>query len=87
VDDPVDHGGGDGLVAEHAAPAGERQVRGQDQGSVLVSAGDELEEQVRGVLLEGEVADLVDLCGCPHRSTYADPATMPTWAAGLWPVP
>jgi hypothetical protein len=31
VDDPVDHRGGDGLVAEHAAPAGERQVRGEDQ--------------------------------------------------------
>ena len=24
VDDPVDHRGGDGLVAEHGAPAGER---------------------------------------------------------------
>jgi hypothetical protein len=37
VDDPVDHGGGDGLVAEHASPAGERQVGGQDQGGVLVA--------------------------------------------------
>ena len=27
VDDAVDHRGGDGLVAEHAAPAGERQVQ------------------------------------------------------------
>ena len=26
VDDAVDHRGGDGLVSEHAAPAGERQV-------------------------------------------------------------
>ena len=26
VNDAVDHGGGDGLVAEDAAPAGERQV-------------------------------------------------------------
>lgn len=31
VNDPVDHRGGDGLVAEHTAPAGERQVRGEDQ--------------------------------------------------------
>jgi hypothetical protein len=31
-----------------------------DQRPVLVSAGDELEEQVRGVLLERQVADLVD---------------------------
>ena len=26
VDDAVDHRGGDGLVAEHATPTGERQV-------------------------------------------------------------
>jgi hypothetical protein len=31
VDDAVDHGRGDDLVAEHVAPAGEWQVRGQDQ--------------------------------------------------------
>jgi site-specific DNA recombinase len=37
VDDPVDHRGGDGLVAEDAAPAGERQVRGEDQRRVLVA--------------------------------------------------
>ena len=60
MDDAVDHRGGDGLVAEDAAPAGERQVRGQDQRGVFVAGGDELEEQVRGVLLEGQVADLVD---------------------------
>ena len=60
VDDPVDHGGGDGLVAEHASPAGEGQVAGEDERCVLVAAGDELEEQVGGVLLEGQVADFVD---------------------------
>ncbi len=60
VDDAVDHRGGDGLVAEDAAPAGERQVAGQDERGVFVAGGDELEEQVRGVLLEGQVADLVD---------------------------
>lgn len=51
VDDAVDHGCGDGLVTEHASPAGERQVRGQDKGGVLVAGGDELEEQVRGAAL------------------------------------
>ena len=83
VDDSVDHRCGDGLVAEDAAPAAERQVRRQDQRGVFVAAGYELEEQVRGVLLEGQVADLVDLCGYPHRSTYADTATMPrVWRPG-----
>jgi hypothetical protein len=31
VDEPVDHCGGDGLVAEDLAPGGERLVRGDDQ--------------------------------------------------------
>src|SRR4051812_35916422 len=53
VNDAVDHRGGDGLVAEDAAPAAEGQVGGQDQRGVLVAAGHELEEQVGGVLLEG----------------------------------
>ena len=53
VDDAVDHGGGDGLVAEDVSPAGEGQVAGQDQRGVFVAAGDELEEQVCGVLFEG----------------------------------
>jgi hypothetical protein len=42
----------------------------------VVAGGDELEEQVRRVVVEGYVADLVDLCGYPHRSTYSDTATM-----------
>ena len=37
VDDAVDHRGGDGLVAEDAAPAGERQVAGEDQRGVFVA--------------------------------------------------
>ena len=53
VDDAVDHRGGDGLVAEDVSPAGEWQVAGEDQRGVFVAAGDELEEQVRGVLFEG----------------------------------
>ena len=47
VDDPVDHGGGDGVVAEDFTPSTEGQVAGQDEGGVFVAAGDELEEQVR----------------------------------------
>ena len=46
VDDPVDHRGCDGVVAEDVSTAAERQVRGQDDGGVFVAAGDELEEQV-----------------------------------------
>jgi hypothetical protein len=37
VDDPVDHRGGYGLVAEHSSPAAERQVAGEDQRGVFVA--------------------------------------------------
>ena len=60
VDEPVDHGGGDDVVAEDFAPAAERLVGGDDQLGPLVAAGDELEEQVGGFGFEGDVADLVD---------------------------
>jgi hypothetical protein len=60
VDDAVDHGCGDTLVSEDVSPAGEGQVAGQDQAGVFVAGADELEEQVRGVLFEGDVADFVD---------------------------
>lgn len=60
VDDAVDHRRGDDLITEYVSPAGEGQVRGQNQRGVFVAAGDQLEEQVGRVLLEGDVADLVD---------------------------
>jgi hypothetical protein len=53
MDDPVDHRCGDGLDPEDAAPAAEGQVGREDQRGVFIAAADELEEQVRGVLLEG----------------------------------
>jgi hypothetical protein len=60
VDEAVDHGGGDGVVAEDLAPAAERLVGRDDEAGPLVAAGDELEEQVGGLGLERDVADLVD---------------------------
>ena len=60
VNDAVDHRGGDCLVAEHATPARERKVRGEDQRGVFIARRDELEDEVRSVLLEGQVADFVD---------------------------
>src|SRR6266542_2446789 len=75
VDQPVDHGGSDHVVAEDLAPAAERLVGGDDQAGAFVAGGDELEEQVGGLGLEGDVADLVDLCRRRHRSTSS--ATCP----------
>jgi len=52
VDEAVDHGGGDDLVAEHLGPATEGQVAGDQDRAGLVAGSDELEEQVRGVGVE-----------------------------------
>ena len=60
VDEAVDHGGGDDFVAEDFAPASEGQVGGDQDRALFVAGRDELEEQVRGVGVEGDVADLVD---------------------------
>jgi hypothetical protein len=60
VDEAVDHGRGDHVVAEDLTPAAERLVGGDDQQRAFVAGRDELEEQVRRLRLEGDVADLVD---------------------------
>ena len=58
-------------------------MRRDAEGAPFVGAGDEPEEQLGAVVIEGREADLVDLCRGRHRSTYADPATMPTgWRWG-----
>ena len=60
VNDTVDHRGGDREVAEHVTPAGEGQIARHDERGMFVAGGHELEEQVRGVLVERDIADLVD---------------------------
>ena len=48
------------FVAEHAAPVLEALVRGQHRRRLLVPGVDELEEEHGAVLIDREVADLVD---------------------------
>src|SRR5207249_9293129 len=60
VDESVDQGGGDHRVAEDLAPLLEAAVGGDDDRAAFVAAGDEREEEIRGLAFEGEVADLVD---------------------------
>lgn len=70
VDEAVDHGGGDDVVAaEDLSPAAEGFIGGDDQAGAFVAGRDQLEEQVGGFGLEGDVADLVDLC---RPRNYAD---------------
>ena len=60
VYEPVDHGRRDGGVAEDLAPATEGLVGRDDHAGALVTGRDQLEEQVGGLGLEGDVADLVN---------------------------
>lgn len=60
VDEAVDEGGSDHLVAEDLAPGLEASIGGDDDRAAFVAAGDEREEQVGGLAFEGQVADLVD---------------------------
>jgi len=60
MDEPVDHRGGDYLVAEGLSPPAERLVAGHDERGALVAGRDELVEQVGGFGLERDVADFVD---------------------------
>jgi hypothetical protein len=60
VEEPVDHGCGHDVVAERLSPPAERQVARDHDRALLVPACDEFEEEVGGVLVEGDVADFVD---------------------------
>lgn len=87
VDQTVDDGGGHVVVTEHCSPAGELQISGDDQAAFFVPVSDDLEQEPSPFGVDREVAQLVDLCGCPHSLTYAEPATMPRLPparAGVW---
>ena len=60
MEEPIQHGGGQrGVVVEDAGPLFERFVSGQHDGTALVALADNLEEQVGAMLVDGQVADLI----------------------------
>ena len=60
VDEAIDQGDDAGGVGEDLAPFCERAVGGDHGALVLVTAADELEQQIGMAVGIGEVADLVD---------------------------
>ena len=60
VGQPVDQGDGARGVGKDGVPVLEGQVGGDQQGAVLVASADDLEDQVRGAGVVGEVAEFVD---------------------------
>jgi hypothetical protein len=77
VEEPVEEADGGGVLGQEAAPLVKRPVAGDAERAAFVGGGDEPEQQLGAGVVERREPDFVDLCGCPHRSTYADPATMP----------
>ena len=77
VGESVNHGLGEPGVGEDLGPLAEWQVGGDDQAAAFVAFGEDLEDELGGAVGQGEVAQFVNLCGYPHRSTYAETATMP----------
>src|SRR5690606_17323275 len=56
----VEHGGGDGGVAEDLSPGGDAAVGGQDDAGLEVALGHDLEQRGGCFTGQGEVAELVD---------------------------
>jgi len=55
VNEAVDEGCGDHLVAEDLAPGLEAAVRSHDDRAAFVASGDEREEEVRGLRIKRDV--------------------------------
>ena len=61
VEKAVEDGGGNGAVAvEDCGPLLEGFVGGEHDGAALVALADDLEEEVRAALIDGEVANLIE---------------------------
>ena len=60
VEQSIEDGGRDDGIAKDRAPFSHGPVGGHEHGAALIAAADELEEQMRGVGLERQIAELVD---------------------------
>jgi len=75
--------GAESWVGEGLGSAGEAVVAGDRDGVLFFAFGEDLEEQLGAAAVEFHVAEFIELCGYPHRSTYAEPATMPRTVVGV----
>src|ERR1019366_7568526 len=74
---PIENGGGDGGVAEGAAPLTQVDIGSDRNREPAVPAIDEVEEGMGGgglivALAYLAQADVVQLCGAPHNSTHVE---------------
>jgi len=66
---PIDQGRGQGVVhVEQGAPFPEGSIRGQHDRSGFVTGRHYLEQQVGPTLVDGQIAQLIELCVATHNS-------------------
>jgi hypothetical protein len=58
----IKDGGRHDRLAEHGAPLADRAIAGEQHAATFVAPRDELEEEMRGIGLEGEIPQLIDSC-------------------------
>src|SRR5205823_3236477 len=85
--EPVNDGGAKPRIGERLGPARERLVGRDRDRRAFLALGEHLEEQFGAAAVEFHVAELVDLCGYPHRSIYAEVAIMRSCAAVALTLP
>src|SRR5690348_15352262 len=59
MEEAVEDGGGDDVVAEELAPAIERYVAGDHQRTPRVAGRDQLKEQIGATSIHGQIAELI----------------------------
>jgi hypothetical protein len=67
--DAVDDGGDEARIGKIRFPFAERQIWPDGDGGLFLPFGDDLNQQFGAAELELDVTELVELCGCPRRST------------------
>jgi hypothetical protein len=69
MEQAIEDRGGEDVVAEDRAPLRDDLIGGDQEAAAFVPASDELEKERRAASFKRQVAELVDLCGAPHKST------------------
>ena len=60
MQESIENGSGHHVVAEDVAPLRDGLVGGDEHTAALVASADELEEEVCGGFLQGQVTELID---------------------------
>ena len=84
VHDAIENGGGQrAVIIEDLCPVLVDAVGCDHDRGALVALADDLEQQICTVLVDGEVAELIESCRALHESTYVESAFMWSDLSGL----